>query len=122
MLPEEDAGAYFQCDQRYPPLYTMQLVVPVVETCRGRIPAAVHVDGTARPQLVARNRDPLTHALLREFERQAGVPVLINTSFNLAGDPIVCTPLDAYKTFLYSELDLLVVGRCLCAKTDPTGA
>ena len=94
----------------------MLFVLPVAEEQRAAIPAVLHIDGTTRPQLVCRDRHPRIYGLLRAFEAQTGVPVLLNTSFNLAGEPIVCTPYDAYKTFLYSDIDLLVVERCLVVK------
>jgi carbamoyltransferase len=81
-----------------------------------RIPAVRHVDGTARVQTVSRSQNPLVHALLTAFERRTGVPVLINTSFNTRGEPIVCTPRDAVESFWTSPLDALVIGRYLLEK------
>lgn len=116
MLPEEEAPRFLGLAERFPPLYHMLFVVPVAEAERGRIPAVLHDDHTTRPQLVNREAHPRVYALLRAFEAKSGVPVLLNTSFNLAGEPIVCTPYDAYKTFLYSDIDLLVAERCLVSK------
>lgn len=116
VLPEEDAQRYLNLEELQAPLYSMLFVVPVLESVRAEIPAAVHVDGTTRPQLVSASRAPLLHALLRAFERETGHPVLINTSFNLAGEPIVCTAPDAYRTFRYSGLDLLVLEDCVVEK------
>jgi carbamoyltransferase len=81
-----------------------------------RIPAAVHVDGTARVQTVRRDQHPMLHALLEAFAARTGVPVLINTSFNTRGEPIVCTPRDAVECFWTSPLDALVIGSCLVEK------
>lgn len=81
----------------------------MIENC----PAAVHVDGTARPQLVHRERNPGYHAILEAYERLSGVPCLINTSFNMHEEPIVCTPRDAVRAFLDGRLDALVIGGYL---------
>jgi len=76
---------------------------------RDRIPAAVHVDGTARVQTVDRREEPLLAALLDEFDARTGVPVLVNTSFNTAGRPIVDSPTDALECFGSGPIDLLVL-------------
>ena len=81
-----------------------------------RIPAVRHVDGTARVQTVNRNQHPMMYALLCEFERRTGVPVLVNTSFNTRGEPIVCTPRDAVESFWTSPLDALAIGSFLIEK------
>lgn len=73
------------------------------------IPAAVHVDGTARIQTVSESQNPYLHAILAEFYKITGVPVLINTSFNLKGEPIVSSPSDAFKTFFSSGIDFLAI-------------
>ncbi|MCS6817710.1 MAG: carbamoyltransferase [Acidobacteriota bacterium] len=90
----------------------MITVHPVVPEMRSVIPAVVHVDGTARPQTVSRKANPRYWELIREFERLTGVPVLLNTSFNIQ-EPIVCTPEDAVDCFLRSEMDFLVLDRFL---------
>lgn len=90
----------------------MITVHPVVPEMRPVIPAVVHVDGTARPQTVSRKTNPRYWQLIREFERLTGVPVLLNTSFNIQ-EPIVCTPEDAVDCFLRSEMDYLVMDRFL---------
>jgi carbamoyltransferase len=81
-----------------------------------RIAACVHVDGTARLQTVSFETNPLYYRLLRRFEQLTGVPVLLNTSFNRAGEPIVCTPLDAVRTFSKMDLDYLIIGDFIAAK------
>jgi carbamoyltransferase len=86
----------------------MLLVAPVEPQRRSEIPAVVHVDGTARPQTVSREEEPLYWALIREFEKETGVPALLNTSFNIQ-EPIVCTPEEAVATFLKSSVDSLVL-------------
>ncbi len=85
---------------------------------RSLIPAVTHVDYSARVQTVDRERHPLLHRLLRCFQRRTGVPVLINTSFNVRGEPIVCTPHDALRCFLATEMDVLVLGRQIVHKRD----
>jgi carbamoyltransferase len=86
----------------------MLLVLPVVAEERGKIPAVVHVDGSARPQTVSRNVEPLYWDLINEFGKLTGVPVVLNTSFNIQ-EPIVCTPEEAISTFLRSSVDALVM-------------
>jgi carbamoyltransferase len=75
-----------------------------------RLPAVTHVDGSARVQTVSRAQNSRFYDLLTAFGRRTGVPVLLNTSFNVAGEPIVETPDDALRTFLASGMDLLVLG------------
>ncbi|MGW7540964.1 carbamoyltransferase family protein [Streptomyces sp. NPDC054770] len=94
----------------------MTFVFPVREEYRDRIPGACHVDGTARIQTVDDAGNPKLAALLREFTARTDVPCLLNTSFNVAGEPIVCTPRDALACFLNTEIDHLVMGRHLIAK------
>jgi carbamoyltransferase len=83
---------------------------------RERLAAVTHVDGTARVQTVDRDSAPRFHALLEAYGRKSGVPVLLNTSFNLAGEPIVSRAVEGYSTFRRSGIDLLVVGRSLVDK------
>jgi carbamoyltransferase len=81
-----------------------------------RIPAVRHVDGTARVQTVNRAQHPLYYDLLKAFQRRTGVPVLVNTSFNTRGEPIVCSPRDAVESFWTSPLDALVIGSFILEK------
>jgi len=85
---------------------------------RSDIPAVTHVDYSARIQTVNKNTNPLYHKLLSDFDRKHGCAVLVNTSFNVRGEPIVCTPDDAYKCFMRTEMDYLVLGRFLLDKKD----
>lgn len=85
---------------------------------RSDIPAVTHVDYSARIQTVHEDTNPRYHALLTEFEATTGCPVLVNTSFNVRGEPIVCTPEDAFRCFMGTELDVLVVGNCYLRKED----
>jgi carbamoyltransferase len=94
----------------------MLFVFDVRESVAARIPAVRHVDGTARVQTVRRDQHPLYHDLLAAFERRTGVPVLVNTSFNTRGEPVVCTPRDAIESFWTSPLDALVIGSFLLEK------
>ena len=82
------------------------------------LPAVTHVDHSARVQTVRSDTQPRLHALLSEFERQTGCAVLVNTSFNVRGEPIVCTPADAWACFMGTDIDVLVVGNLLLAKQD----
>jgi len=85
---------------------------------RSSIPAVTHVDYSARVQTVHKETNPLYHALLTAFKAKTGCPVAVNTSFNVRGEPIVCTPEDAYACFMGTELDLLAVGNCLLWKEE----
>ena len=78
-------------------------------------PAVVHVDGTARPQLVSKKSNPLLHHLLSEYKKISGIASLINTSFNMHEEPIVCSPDDAVRAFLDSKIDYLAIGSYLVA-------
>jgi len=95
----------------------MLMVAPVREEWRSRLRAVVHVDGTARLQAVTEQRYPVLHRLLRLFADEVDVPALLNTSFNIAGEPIVETPLDALECFLNSDIDLLFLEDRLLAKS-----
>ncbi|MCP4414735.1 MAG: hypothetical protein GY808_19430, partial [Gammaproteobacteria bacterium] len=85
---------------------------------RSQIPAITHVDYSARVQTVHQETNPRYWNLLDHFEQHTGCPVLINTSFNVRGEPIVCTPEDAYRCFMRTEMDYLVVENVLLAKVD----
>jgi carbamoyltransferase len=85
---------------------------------RSDLPAITHIDYSARVQTVARDTNPNYHALIEEFERLTGCAVLINTSFNVRGEPIVCTPADAYRCFMRTHIDHLVLGPFLLDKPE----
>jgi carbamoyltransferase len=87
-----------------------------LNVARSEIPAVTHVDYSARIQTVHRETNPLFHQLLSRFKALTGCPVLVNTSFNVRGEPIVCTPEDAFRCFMGNELDVLVVGNCVLHK------
>ncbi len=85
---------------------------------RPPVPAVTHVDGSARLQTVDAGRNPRLHRLLRAFQQETGCPVLVNTSFNVRGEPIVCTPRQAWDCFRATDIDALVIGNCLVLKPD----
>jgi carbamoyltransferase len=101
---------------RHYPARFMLYVVDVKPGQRAAVPAITHVDGTARPQIVHEARAPRYHRLIDTFERATGVPMVLNTSFNLRGEPIVNTPEEAFRTFSRSGIDMLVLGNHLVEK------
>ena len=112
---EEFASDYFDLDCPSPYMLLVAKVKPGKEK---EIPAAIHVDDTARVQTVNEVDNGIWYRLLCEFRRLTGVPVLLNTSFNTRGMPIVETPADAIELFLSSEMDVLVLDQYLCSKTE----
>ena len=98
------------------PARFMLYVSPVKESKRMLIPAVTHIDGTARLQTVFKETNPLYHKLIETFGQATGVPVVVNTSFNLKGEPIVNTPENALSTFYRSGMDVLVLGRYFIEK------
>ncbi|MFN2604183.1 MAG: carbamoyltransferase [Gemmatimonadaceae bacterium] len=131
----ERAREYFELDVESP---YMLIVAPVVESRRtpatpasgelwgidrlnvprSDIPAVTHLDYSARIQTVTADRNARFHRLISDFERRTGCPLVVNTSFNVRGEPIVCTPTDAYRCFMRTDLDYLAIGRFLLAKSD----
>jgi carbamoyltransferase len=85
---------------------------------RSEIPAVTHVDHSARVQTVHQPTNPRFHALISAFKARTGCPVLVNTSFNVRGEPIVCTPEDAFRCFMGTEVEVLIAGNCLLEKED----
>lgn len=112
-VSEEQYGRYFA---GFPHSDFMILAFPVSEEWRDAIPAAVHVDGTARPQRVTRRANPRFHALLQAFGRATGHELLINTSFNIQGEPIVNSPQDAVRCFGSTGIDVLAIGDFIALK------
>jgi carbamoyltransferase len=127
---EERAAEYFDLDRPSPYMLIVAPVresrrLPVAEEAwgierlnqpRSDVPAVTHLDYSARVQTVDACRNPRFHALLRAFEARTGCPMLVNTSFNVRGEPIVCTPEDAYRCFMRTEMDYLVLGPFLLDK------
>jgi carbamoyltransferase len=85
---------------------------------RSEIPAVTHVDYSARIQTVHAETNPRYHALISAFKHQTGCPVIVNTSFNVRGEPIVCTPEDAFRCFMGTEIEALAIGNCFLRKED----
>jgi carbamoyltransferase len=134
---EEDIGEYFELDRESP---YMLLVAPVRQDkqipvpadyhdkplyerlyfLRSDLPAITHIDYSARIQSVSQETNPRYWELIRQFKEQTGYGVIVNTSFNVRGEPIVCTPEDAYRCFMRTEMDYLVVGNYVLDKKDQT--
>lgn len=110
---EEEAGGWFSPGGASP---FMLFVHDLLPSQGDRIPAVVHVDGSARIQTINRRQNALYYDLIRAFKELTGVPVLVNTSFNTRGKPIVCTPRDAVECFMTSPIDLLALGPFLLEK------
>ena len=85
---------------------------------RSQVPAVTHVDFSARIQTVHKETNPLYHALLSRFKEQTGCPILVNTSFNVRGEPLVCSPEDAFRCFMGTEIDALAIGNCFLRKEE----
>ncbi len=96
----------------------MILSARVKKQYRKQLGAITHVDNSARVQAVKRDKDSFVHLLLKEFEKLTGFPVLLNTSFNLAGDPMVESPQDAIRTFLATRIDILVMENYVVDKQE----
>jgi carbamoyltransferase len=114
----EAAERYFELPEaiRQMPARFMLLVVPVRPEHHATLPAITHVDGSGRLQTVFKDVSPLYYSLIERFGQATGVPVVLNTSFNLKGEPIVTTPANAHYTFSKSDMDLLVLGNVLVRK------
>lgn len=112
---EEQITEYFECDQdsRVP---FMEKVFMIRSEKRKLIPAVTHIDGSGRLQTVNRDVNPRYYKLISEFEKLSGIPIVLNTSFNLKGEAIVCTPTDALRTFFSCGLDILVLGNYIVTK------
>jgi carbamoyltransferase len=117
---EEKTEAFFVLPEarRHYPARFMLYVVDVKEDKQGAIPAITHVDGTGRLQTVSARTNPRYYRLIQRFEEAAGVPLVLNTSFNLKGEPIVNTPQEAFNTFSRSGMDVLVLDHCLVRKNS----
>ncbi len=116
---EDDALKYFDCDEPIPePTDFMLMVYPIKQKWRKKLPAVTHVDGSGRLQTVRRAQNPLYYDLIKEFGKLSGIPILINTSFNIRGEPIVCSPFDAYKCMMGTGIDYLIIGKFLVKRED----
>ena len=116
----ERAEEYYdlKSPERHYPARFMLLVVPVKESKRQVVPAPTHVDGTGRLQTVFKKTNPRYHRLIETFDKATGVPVVLNTSFNLKGEPIVNTPAEAFSTFSKSGMDMLVLDHFIVEKEN----
>jgi len=111
----EDAKNYFEVDREVP---YMLFVYPVKKNKRKLIPSVTHVDGSGRLQTIKKEQNKKYYALIKEFEKLSRVPILINTSFNIRGEPIVCTPEEAYRCMMGTGIDYLVMNNFLIARKD----
>jgi len=129
----EDVADWFELDEESPYMLLVAAVHPKrqrmmndnerelfgiekLNVPRSEIPAVTHVDYSARVQTVHADTNPRYHALISRFKKLTGCPVLVNTSFNVRGEPIVCTPEDAFRCFMGTEIEALVVGNCFLSK------
>lgn len=106
---EEFLYEYFECEHSPYMMFTAKVRSQ-------EIPAVTHIDGSARIQSVSNNENPRIHALLDAFMRKTSIPVLLNTSFNVMGEPIVCSPTDAIYAFKKSGLNMLVINNYIVYK------
>ncbi len=116
VIAEEDVHDYFEIDKDEEPF--MLFVYPIKEEKRVLIPAVTHVDGSGRLQTTSKKQNPCYYGVIKEFEKLSKVPVLINTSFNIRGEPIVCTPQDAYRCMMGTGIDYLIIDKFLIARAD----
>jgi len=131
---EESAADYFELDRSSPYMLLVakvrgdkRLALPSngaedilarLNTRRSEVPAITHVDFSARIQTVNKHDKPDFYEIIKEFENQTGCPMIVNTSFNVRGEPIVCTPEDAYRCFMRTEMDVLVLGNTILLKEE----
>ncbi|NCN98902.1 hypothetical protein COU62_04045 [Candidatus Pacearchaeota archaeon CG10_big_fil_rev_8_21_14_0_10_35_219] len=115
----EDAKVYFDCDDPLPePVDYMLMVYSIKEKWRNKIPSVTHVDGSGRLQTIRRNQNRQYYDLIKAFGKKSGIPILINTSFNIRGEPIVCTPYDAYKCMMGTGIDYLVIDKFIVKRDN----
>jgi carbamoyltransferase len=120
VVPAESAERYFELPPGGGRLGRfMSGVFPVRPEWRARLAAITHVDGTARVQVLERGMAPRLSALLEAYGRRSGIPVLLNTSFNVAGEPIVCSAMEGYSTFRRCGIDMLVAAPVIVTKRGP---
>jgi carbamoyltransferase len=115
VLTDSDVHTYFEMGKKQTSPY-MTFVFAVKPAYHAKIPGAIHIDGTSRLQTVSYAQNPKLYTLLKRFGEKAEVPCLVNTSFNVQGEPIVCSPADAVNCFLNSGIDVLVLGDFLVYK------
>ena len=130
---EERVSDYFEIDRESPYMLLVAAVnqkirremtdeekklfgLDKLHVVRSSVPAITHVDYSARLHTVNKNDNPLYHRMIKKFDEKYGCPVIINTSFNVRGEPIVCTPADAYLCFMRTNMDYLIMGNFLIGK------
>lgn len=118
VILQELVHEWFEIDKDEEPF--MLFVYPFKEEKRKLVPAVVHVDGSGRLQTIRKEQNLRYYNLIKEFEHLTGIPILINTSFNIRGEPIVCTPQEAYRCMMGTEIDYLVIDCFLIARADNT--
>ncbi len=117
VILEEKTHSYFDADIQLPiSARYMLMVYPFKKKAYSQVPAVVHVDGSGRLQTLAHSENPLYYELIEEYSKITGVPIIINTSFNVRGEPIVCTPSDAINCFLKTDIDYLVMDQYIISK------
>ena len=99
-------------------LYAVDAGLKKLNIVRSEIPAVTHVDYSARIQSVNKKTNPRYHEMLTQFNEKFGCAVIVNTSFNIRGEPIVCTPVDAYLCFMRTQMDYLIIGNYLLNKVE----
>ncbi len=115
----DDATTYFDCDTPVPEATDFMLMVyPIKPEWRSKIPAVTHIDGSGRLQTIRREQNPRYYDLVKTFGKRTGIPILINTSFNIRGEPIVCTPEDAYRCMMGTGIDYVVMDRFIIKRED----
>jgi len=115
----DDASKYFKCDTPIPlPTDYMLMVYPVIKKWHKKIPSVTHVDGSGRLQTIRRSQNPLYHDVIKKFGKLSKIPILINTSFNIRGEPIVCTPKDAFKCMMGTGIDYLIMNNFVIKRED----
>jgi len=119
VILEEHIEDYFVADKNLPiSARYMLMVYPFKPKGEKDVPAVVHVDGSGRLQTLVRSDNPLYYELIEKYYQLTGVPIIINTSFNVRGEPIVCSPEDAVNCFLKTDIDYLVIDQYVCRKKD----
>ena len=119
VVPEEDAKKYFSCDNPIPlPTDFMLMVYPIKKQFHKKIPSVTHVDGSGRLQTIRKKQNPLYYQLVKEFGKLSKIPILVNTSFNIRGEPIVCTPYDAYRCMMGTGIDYLIMENFVIKRSD----
>jgi carbamoyltransferase len=121
VLAERAGGCFHGLQGAQDTARFMTITFDCTDWMRSHCPGVVHVDGTARPQLVSRQDNPSAHRILAEYQKLTGLPCVINTSFNMHEEPIVCTPTDAIRAFKLGHLDVLGIGQWIARNPAPVG-